>query len=85
MDSMLKRRVASFARNFGYEDLDEASKFERYAAYTFFYRYMSDSPDSVNAVVTGGGDDLGIDIAAVVVNGVLMQEPSDIEGQCHRV
>ena len=26
MDSMLKRRVASFARNFGYEDLDEASK-----------------------------------------------------------
>jgi hypothetical protein len=79
MDSMLKRRVASFARNFGYEDLDEASKFERYAAYTFFYRYMSDSPDSVNAVVTGGGDDLGIDIAAVVVNGVLMQEPSDIE------
>lgn len=28
MDSMLKRRVASFARNFGYEDLDEASKFE---------------------------------------------------------
>lgn len=79
MDSMLKRRVNSFARNFGYDDLDDASKFERYAAYTFYHRYMSDAPDSVNTVVTGGGDDFGIDIAAVVVNGVLMQEPSDIE------
>lgn len=40
MDSMLKRRVNSFARNFGYDDLDDASKFERYAAYTFYHRYM---------------------------------------------
>lgn len=79
MDSMLKRRVNSFARDFGYEELDDGRKFELYAAYTFFYRYMNDSPDSVSAVVTGGGDDLGIDIAAVVVNGVLMREPSDIK------
>ena len=40
---------------------------------------MNESSDSVDAVVTGGGNDLGIDIAAVIVNGVLMREPSEIE------
>lgn len=79
MDTMLKRRVNSFARDFGYEGLDDGAMFERYAAYTFLYRYMNESSDSVDAVVTGGGNDLGIDIAAVIVNGVLMREPSEIE------
>lgn len=79
MDSMLKRRVNSFARDFGYDGLDDGAMFERYAAYTFLYRYMNESSDSVDAVVTGGGNDLGIDIAAVIVNGVLMREPSEIE------
>ena len=40
---------------------------------------MNESSDSVDAVVMGGGNDLGIDIAAVIVNGVLMREPSEIE------
>lgn len=79
MDSMLRRRVNSFSQSYGYDELSDGEQFERYAAYTFLHEYINDLSDNIDAVVMGGGDDQGVDIAAIIVNGALMHEPSEIK------
>lgn len=72
------KRVAKFARDFGFEG-SEAEQFERYVAANYLFPYVRDDVEQIEASVLGGGDDEGIDIAAVVVNGQIVFEPSEID------
>lgn len=78
MDSLTARKVKKFAENFGFEG-SEAKNFERYIAATYLYKYLKDDIDSIEKSVLGGGNDEGIDIAAVIVNGQIVFEPSEID------
>ncbi|WP_136192835.1 AIPR family protein [Actinomyces procaprae] len=78
MHTLTEKRVNKFARDFGFEgDLD--SIFELYVAATYLYRQTKDDVSLIQDAVTGGKSDEGIDIAAVIVNGQIVHEPSDID------
>ncbi|KIX79079.1 hypothetical protein SF23_02785 [Streptomyces sp. MBRL 10] len=70
--------MAKFARDFGFEG-DEAKKFELYVAANYLFPYVRDDVGQIERTVLGGGSDEGIDIAAVVVNGQIVFEPSEID------
>ncbi|MEV1057817.1 AIPR family protein [Micromonospora chalcea] len=78
MHTLTSKRVAKFSRDFGFEGT-EAEKFERYVAANYLFQYVRDDVESIERCVLGGGSDEGIDIAAVVVNGRIVFEPSEID------
>lgn len=78
MHTLTSKRVVKFARDFGF-DFKESENFERYVAANYLFQYLHDDANLIEAAVLGGGNDEGIDIAAVVVNGQLVFEPSDID------
>lgn len=77
MHTLTGKRVAKFARDFGFEGAD-ADKFERYVAATYLFQYVRDDVESIERTVLGGGDDEGIDCAAVMVNNQIVFEPEEI-------
>ena len=79
MHTLTKKRVSKFSRDYGFEDLSESDQFERYVAANYLHKYIHDDPDLIDRCVLGGGGDEGVDIAAVIVNGSVMFEPSDIQ------
>jgi len=78
LHTLTSKRVVKFARDFGF-DFKESENFERYVAANYLFQYLHDDANLIEAAVLGGGNDEGIDIAAVVVNGQLVFEPSDID------
>ncbi|WP_093787442.1 hypothetical protein [Actinacidiphila guanduensis] len=70
--------MAKFARDFGFEG-GEAKQFELYVAANYLFPYVRDDVEQIERTVLGGGTDEGIDIAAVVVNGQIVFEPSEID------
>ncbi|MFI9283895.1 AIPR family protein [Streptomyces werraensis] len=70
--------MAKFARDFGFEG-NEARQFELYVAANYLFPYVRDDVEQIERTVLGGGTDEGIDIAAVVVNGQIVFEPSEID------
>ncbi|NRD07625.1 AIPR family protein [Rathayibacter agropyri] len=78
LHTLTGKRVAKFARDFGFE-VSEDKQFELYVAANYLYAYLRDDVEKIERSVRGGGGDEGIDIAAVVVNGQLVFEPSEIE------
>ncbi|WP_146077290.1 hypothetical protein [Rathayibacter tritici] len=78
MHTLTGKRVAKFARDFGF-DGDESDQFERYVAANYLFPYVRDDVRQIERSVLGGASDEGIDIAAVVVNGQLVFEPSEID------
>lgn len=78
MHTLTKKRLAKFSKEKGYTDLSEGEQFERYIACTYLHRYIGESPESIDATITGGGNDEGIDIAGIFINGKLVLEPQDI-------
>ena len=78
MHTLTGKRVTKFARDFGFEG-SEAEQFERYVAANYLFPYLRDDVEQIERSVLGGGSDEGIDIAAVVVNGQIVFEPSDID------
>lgn len=78
MHTLTSKRVQKFARDYGFEG-PESEIFERYVAANYLFQYIRDNVDSIENCVIGGGEDEGIDIAAVVVNGQIVFEPSDID------
>ena len=78
MHTLTSKRVAKFARDFGF-DGNEADKFERYVAANYLFQYLKDNVELIEASVLGGGKDEGIDVAAVVVNGKVVFEPNEID------
>lgn len=78
MHTLTGKRVAKFARDFGFEG-NEADNFERYVAATYLFQYTQDEVELIERSVIGGGKDEGIDVGAVVINGQLVFEPGDID------
>ncbi|WP_226347222.1 AIPR family protein [Agilicoccus flavus] len=78
MHILTQKRVEKFARDLGLSDpLDE--QFEYYVAATYLFRYVKNSVELLQSVVLGGGEDEGIDVGAVIVNGQIVMDPSDID------
>lgn len=78
MHTLTSKRVAKFARDFGFDGTD-AEQFERYVAANYLFQYLKDNVELIEASILGGGKDEGIDVAAVVVNGKVVFEPSEID------
>lgn len=78
MHTLTGKRVAKFARDFGFEG-NEAEQFERYVAANYLFPYVRDDVEQIERSVLGGGNDEGIDIAAIIVNGQIVFEPGEID------
>lgn len=78
MHTLTSKRVAKFSRDFGFEG-PEPERFERYVAANYLFQYLRDDVEAIENSVLGGGNDEGIDIGAVVVNGRIVFEPEDID------
>jgi hypothetical protein len=76
--TLTSKRVAKFARDFGFPGT-ESEHFERYVAANYLFQYVGDNVDLIEGSILGGGDDQGIDIAIVVVNGKVVTEPDEID------
>jgi hypothetical protein len=53
--------------------------FERYVTANYLFQYLRDDVDSIERSVLGGGNDEGIDIGAVIVNGRVVFEPEEVD------
>jgi hypothetical protein len=78
MHTLTSKRVGKFSRDFGFEGT-EPEKFERYVAANYLFPYVRDDVESIERSVLGGGNDEGIDIAAVVINNRVVFEPEEID------
>lgn len=78
MHTLTGKRLAKFSREFGF-DGTESEQFERYVAANYLHQYVRDDVNLIEGTLVGGGKDEGIDIAAVIVNGTLLFEPTEIE------
>ncbi|MEW1820398.1 AIPR family protein [Arthrobacter sp. NPDC080031] len=78
MHTLTSKRVTKFARDFGF-DGPETELFERYVAANYLFQYLHDDVQSIERSILGGGNDEGIDIGAVVVNGRVVFEPEEID------
>ncbi|WP_433466728.1 AIPR family protein [Spirillospora sp. CA-128828] len=76
--TLTSKRVAKFARDFGFEG-PESDLFERYVAANYLFQYLRDDVESIERSTLGGGNDEGIDIGAVIVNGRLVFEPEEVD------
>lgn len=75
---LTEKRVKKFAEDFGIEG-DPSVQFEHYVAAAYLFPYVQDNVELIQRAVLGGGNDEGIDIAAVVVNGQLVFEPEEVD------
>ncbi|MEV4720276.1 AIPR family protein [Micromonospora noduli] len=77
MDFILEGWTRQFQEEQELTELTDAEAFEAFAGYCVLSSYHEDdfNPDQFRM---GGGDDLGIDVAAVVVNGDLLREADDV-------
>lgn len=78
MHTLTSKRVTKFARDFGFEG-KEPDVFERYVAANYLFQYLNDDVEAIERSVLGGGNDEGIDIAAVIVNGRAVFEPAEVD------
>lgn len=78
MDILVRKFVENFANDFGFAEDSIDKQFEKYIAWTYLQKYNDFTAKSIEDVNSGGGDDLGIDIAAVLVNNFLVTDPSEI-------
>lgn len=78
MHTLTRKKLEKFAREYELEG-NQSEQFERYVAASYLHQYLRDDRELIEKVVLGGGSDEGIDICAVVVNGSIVFEPSEID------
>jgi hypothetical protein len=79
MDLVTKNLVSSFKDEESLpDDIDDATLFEHFANFCVVSQDYGEEFD-VDDVHTGGGDDLGIDGIAIVVNGAMVSDASEVE------
>lgn len=79
MDLVTRNLVAAFKVEESIPDgTDEFIVFEHFSNFCVVSQEYSEEFD-IDDIHTGGGDDLGIDGIAVIVNGMLVTDPSEIE------
>lgn len=78
MDRITKSHLSEFRNLQSFrDDIAEDTLFEHFTNYCFFTK-LYDEEIEITSLHTGGGDDLGIDGIAILVNGTLVESPEDI-------
>jgi hypothetical protein len=77
MDKITASFVEEFCDERELSSLSDSDQFEAFAAYCVISRQYDEEFDP-QEVMTGGGNDLGIDGAALIVNGYLVTSPEEI-------
>ncbi|WP_082531866.1 AIPR family protein [Methylobacterium sp. Leaf469] len=73
MDLVTKSLIREFSKEFEIENFDQSKQFEIMSAYLTVKRNYSESFNPTD-IVSGGGNDLGIDAIGIIVNGQLVTE-----------
>ncbi len=81
MDRITQALLDHFKKTHEYDDLDDASVFERFASYCCVSRHYEET-FSADTLATDGGGDLGIDAIAIIVNGTLVTSSEEIDDLC---
>jgi hypothetical protein len=79
MDRITKSFLTEFAEQHELTNLPESEQFERFAAYIATRRHYNGETFDTDDIHTGGGGDLGIDAAAILVNGALVRDVETLE------
>jgi hypothetical protein len=78
VDKIVKSLTDAFAATQGLVDLEEATQFEAFVANAVLSSYFEDDFNPLDFVIGAGGD-LGVDVAAVLVNGDLLLDAADVK------
>lgn len=79
MDKITLGLLNDFSHTYAIEALKEEVRFEHFAAWLTTRRHYSDATFDPSALVTGKGEDTGIDSIAIIVNNNLVTEVDQIE------
>ncbi len=79
MDKITEALLSEFSGEFGITNLKEDHRFEHFSAWLTVRRHYSETTFDPGNLVTGKGDDTGIDAIAVVVNNNLVTDVDTIE------
>lgn len=77
MEKVIQSLLEAFQQDQDLTELPEFEAFEAFAAFCVLSSYYND-PFSPDAYRTGGGNDLGIDAYAVLIDGELYRDPTDV-------
>jgi len=78
MDLITKSLLSAFAKEYEIEKMTESDQFERFAAFSMTRRHYSRSFE-LEDVSMGGGNDLGIDSLAIIVNNILVSDVDTVD------
>ena len=79
MDRITEGLLAEFSKEFGIEAFSQDVRFEHFAAWLTVRRHYSDTTFEPAELVTGKGDDTGIDAIAVIANNNLVTDVEEID------
>lgn len=74
MDRITSSFLAEFVELHELKSLPENEQFEHFAAYVTVRRHYNGETFDTDDIHTGGGGDMGIDAAAILVNGSLVPD-----------
>jgi hypothetical protein len=77
VDRIVKSLTDAFAQEQGITALDESTQFEAFVANATLSSYYDDDFNPLDFVIGAGGD-LGVDVAAILINGDLLLDAADI-------
>tara|TARA_R110002167_G_scaffold353931_1_gene567437 strand:+ start:86 stop:1789 length:1704 start_codon:yes stop_codon:yes gene_type:complete len=77
-DQILKSYVEDFRSEIGYTELTEDQCFERYVNYCLVSKQYPRDFD-IESLSPGGSNDIGVDGAAIIVNGNIIQAPEEVD------
>lgn len=78
MDRITQSLLTEFSDSAGTNNLPEDQRFEHFGAFLAVSRHFAETFDT-REVVTGAGDDTGLDAIAILVNGALVTDPELVE------
>jgi hypothetical protein len=78
MDRITRNLLVDFVKSEGLKTLDESDAFERFAAFCVVSREHRET-FNVEDLITGGGNDTGVDGLAILVNGSLVTSVEEID------
>lgn len=78
MDRVISGLLATFSSNFQLDSLAEDKRFEYFCTYCVLCREYAET-FNIDDVIVAGGNDLGLDGIAFIVNGSLVTGPEEVE------
>jgi hypothetical protein len=79
VDILTESKMRSFSERNGFAG-KPSELFELYIASVYAERYLGGDIKLLDDIATGGGDDEGVDVAAIVINGEAVTDPDDVSG-----